>query len=98
MAQQKLFPGYDVPKRTLAIGAAGSLETKEDLDFGDRVRIEVVARVTKVAGHGKPDEEGDYEVAITYGTAVEDHTITKLEADQVFGEVEVVEDDEGPGA
>ena len=80
MAQLRMFPGYEAGNRRMAVGGAASIDLPPDFDaaFGEKIRVTITGRITKILGHAKTDEEGDGILDARFSLAAEDFHVEKL--------------------
>lgn len=81
MAQMKLFGGYTLRKRKLAVGGAADLDLPDDVDLGyeDKVRIVITGHVVKAGGHvQRPEEGGRAVLDASFSISTDDYSIEKL--------------------
>lgn len=81
MAQMKLFTGYTVRKRKLAVGGAGELDLQDDLDldYEDKVRVIIEGHVVSAKAKVERGEGGGRAVLdAAFSIATDNYSIEKL--------------------
>lgn len=82
MAQIKLFGGFTLRKRKLAVGGAGDLDLPDDLDldYDDKVRVVIEGHVVKATGHVQSNEEtgGRRLLDASFSISTDGYSIEKL--------------------